>query len=363
MAISALAITQHSDLPETHMLIGLKQAGVNIDVMCPDSAPHLSLLRAAGINVIHLKLKSRFDKQGTQAIRQQLINHQYDIMHVFNNKATSNGLRASRGVSLKIIAYRGIVGNVSFLDPMSWTTYLHPRVDRIVCVAEAIRQYLLNMHFFGLRIAPQKLLTIHKGHSLSWYQKQPADLTQFGITKGDFVVGCTAAYRPRKGIEFLIEATQYLPADANIHLVLVGDMHKPELLKQIEKSHYKNRIHLLGYRTDAPQIMSACNACILPSIKREGLPKSIIEGMVYAIAPIVTDSGGSPELVEDGKSGIIVPPKSSRAIAQAIMQLYENPQLCKQMGINAQQRIDKDFHYKDTITKTLELYHQLVAEK
>lgn len=357
-----LAVTAHSDLPETHMFIGLKRAGVDLEVMCPDDAPHRQKLIDNGVDVHSLELTGRFDKVGTAQIRQRLVGGRFDILHAFNNKAVSNGLRASKGLDVKFIAYRGIEANVSVFDPASWTTYLHPRVDRIICVADAIRRYLVNMKFLWWKFPADKAITIYKGHDLSWYQSPAVPRSEFGIPQDAFVVGCTANERPRKGLPYLIEALKLLPRDAAIHLLLIGNISGKKTLQAIAESPAKDRVHLTGFRRDAPQALASCNACILPAVKREGLPKAVIEGMVYAVTPIVTNSGGSPELVEHGKSGLIIPPRSSQAIADAILQLYEDPAACGQMGIEAQQRIQRDFHISKTIKQTLSLYRELRSQ-
>ena len=99
----------------------------------------------------------------------------------------------------------------------------------------------------------------------------------------------------------------------------------------------------------------------MPSLKREGLPKTVIEGMAYGVPPIVTNSGGSPELVEDGISGIIVPPNSAQAIADAILRLYRNTKLRKKMGQAAEQRIRGHFTTEHTIKKTYSIYTSLLS--
>ena len=359
---SVLCITSHSDRPETETFIGLHRAGIGIEVLCPPSAPHRKRLEEAGVKVSDLSLKGRFDRKGVAFIRRRMREKKFHILHLFNNKAASNGLLAATGLQAKIICYRGIVGNVSFLDPMSWMTYLHPRVDRIVCVAEAIRRYFLEMRLLGLRVSPEKVVTIYKGHDLDWYRAKPADLTmEFGIPKDAFVVGCVANLRPRKGIEVLIEAMRFLPADAPVHLLLVGNMESSDLRRRIASSPFRERIHLAGFRRDAPSLVAACSISVLPSLKREGLPKTVIESMAYGVAPVVTDSGGSPELVEDRKSGLVVPPGDSSALAEAIMELKNNPEARLALGRSARERIADHFRIQDTIDRTLGLYRELMS--
>ena len=357
-----LAVTAHSDLPETQMFIGLRDAGVQLEVMCPDDAPHRQKLVDAGVAVHSLQLSGRLDKAGAAEIRRRLVEGRFDILHTFNNKAVANGLRASKGLPVRFIAYRGIEANVSVFDPASWTTYLHPRVDKIICVADAIRRYLVNMKFLWWRFPPDKAITIYKGHDLSWYQAPAVARSELGLPDDAFVVGCTANERPRKGLPFLIEAAKLLPDDANVHFLLIGNIDGKKTMQSIAASPARDRIHLTGFRSDAPQVLAACDACILPALKREGLPKAVIEGMVYGVTPIVTNSGGSPELIEQGKSGLIIPPGSSRAIADAIAQLYADSDGCARMGEEARQRIQRDFHTSKTVEQTLSVYQELLTK-
>jgi glycosyltransferase involved in cell wall biosynthesis len=249
---------------------------------------------------------------------------------------------------------------VGFLDPMSWMRYLNPRIDRIICVADAIRRHFLEMQPAFLRMPAERPVTIHKGHKLEWYTATPADLTEQGIPDGAFVVGCTANYRPRKGIDYLIDAIEALPDDLPVHLLLVGHMDARKLNRRIERSPAKDRIHRVGYVTNAPELSAACDVFCMPSTKREGLARAIIEAMVYRVPPIVTDTGGSPELVVDGVSGIVVPPKDARAIANAIETLYRDDGLRKRMGSAARERIATAFRNDDTVLKTIALYKELV---
>jgi glycosyltransferase involved in cell wall biosynthesis len=354
--MKVLCVTGISDRPEAETFIGLKKLGVDIQVACPSSAPQCQRLAQAGIPVTDLKLKGRVDRVGIGQIRRLIVEKEIDLLHLFNNKAVSNGILAATRLPVKIIAYRGIVANVSYLNPASWMTYLHPRVDRIVCVAEAVRRHFLSLKCLWLRVPARKPITIYKGHSLDWYREAPADLRQFGIPDNAFVVGATASARPRKGIRVLVEAMRHLPDEFPIHLLLIGHMNDAGLRRQIRASPMQSRIHVAGYRPDAPVLQAACSVVVLPVLRKEGLPKVVIEAMAYGIPPIVTDSGGSPELVEDGVSGLVVAPGDARAIAKAIACLVRDPALRTTMGKRARERIATHFRIEDTIQQTLGLY-------
>ena len=363
-AYRVLCVTNESDLPETELFIRLKKAGIDMEVACNPKGRYFDRLKASEVPIHELVTTSRFSMQSIRKIRLLLSRRHYDILYCFNNKATSNVLLATRGENYRIMTYRGTVGNISFLSPSSWTTHLNPRVDRIVCVSNAVREYLLAMRFLGLCLRPERAVTIYKGHDLSWYQSKPINLSaEFKLPENAFVVGFAGKNRPLKGVNFLVDAARHLPGKAPIYFLLIGDRLRENrsLHQQIASSPYADRIYLTGFRSDAPAIIGACDAFIMPSIKREGLSKAVIEAMSYATTPIVTEAGGLPELVENGHSGIVTPPCNARAIAAAIMQLYENPIKTREMGENARERIRNIFNIDKTVEQTRQLFEQLVA--
>jgi len=359
-----LWITSHADTlnsirPETETLIGLARRGVACEIMTQGDSVYRQAMEAAGVRVIEFVPKKKFGRRDARFVRRHLVEGHHDILHLFNNKAIAAGVRAARDLPVKVVTYRGQTGNVHRYDPVCWLTHLHPRIDRVICVADAVRKDMARR-----RLDPDSCVTVYKGHDLAWYADSPADLAaEFGIPDGAFVAGTVANYRPRKGIEVLIEATGHLPPDAPIHLLLVGaGMDHPQLTRVISRSPARERIHKTGFRTDACALIAACNCAVLPSTKREGLPKTVIEAMVYGVPPVVTDTGGSAELVVDGASGLVVPPGDPAALAQAVRRLYENPVLARAMGERARRRIDESFNIRQTIEQTLAVYEDLLLD-
>ena len=361
--IKALCVTEDPDRPTTATFAGLQRAGVDVTVICPAHSERRAWLAENGVRLLDIPLRKRVDRDAVRRLRAELISGHYDILHLFSNKALQNGLAASRGLPVKIVAYRGIVGNVSFFSPVSWLRFLNPRIDRIVCVANAVRDYFLEMRPAFLRIPAERLVTIYKGHSLDWYRAVPADLTAVGVPKGAFALACVANYRPRKGIEVLVDAFAQLPAAWQAHLLLIGGgMDARPLARRIAASGVAERIHVLGYRSDAPSLTAACDVFVLPSTKREGLARSLIEAMAYGVAPVVTDCGGSPELVVHGECGLVVPVRDAGALATAVRQLHDDKTLRARFGAAARERIARNFRIEDTIAQTLALYRGLTGK-
>lgn len=359
--MKALWITSHKDTlnsirPEAETLLGLARAGVECEIMTQGDSVYRPAMEAARIRVIDYVPKHKFDRRAVNVIRDALIAGKHDILHLFNNKAVANGVMAARKLPVKVVSYRGQTGNIHRYDPFCWMTHLNPRIDRVVAVADAVRDDLRR-----LRSDPEHVVTIYKGHDLDWYADTPADLSEFGIPADAFVIGAVANYRPRKGIEVLIQTTHHLPQHVPIHLLLVGaDMDKPKLKTLIDASPMRRRIHVAGFRADACALIAACQASVLASTKREGLPKTVIEAMVYGVPTVVTDTGGSAELVVDRKTGFVVPPGDAVALARALQYLCEHPTEAAAMGRHGRERIDRHFNIRDTIAETLRLYEDAV---
>lgn len=340
----------------------MHKAGVDITVITWPGTFNYDALMEADVPTIPYVLKGKLSPQCIRFIRAELKRQSYDVLHMLDKRATMNGLFASTGLNVKLVAYRGIVGNQSYLDPLSWLYLLNPRLDRIICVCEAIRQNLLQLGMPGIRMRREVPVTIHKGHNPDWYSGPPEDLEQFGIPAGAFVVTCTARGVPRKGVPILLDAINRLPPGLNIHFLLAGtQMDNPHHQKLVATNQYRDNIHLFGFLKRMPWILPACDVAVLPSLRREGLPRGIIEAMIGQAVPIVTDSGGSPELVVEGVSGFVVPPGEAQPISDRIVQLYNDQDLRARMGTAARERIRKDFTVEKTARETIALYQDLLT--
>lgn len=361
MSYKVLCVTDRSDLPETELFIGLKNAGVDISVICNPTGRYYDRLKNSQVSVIDLILDKRISFSGIKKLTSIFKQQQYDIVYCFNNRAISNALLAGHTKNSTFITYRGVSGNVSFLSPTSWMAHLSPRVKHVVCVSNSVRSYFLSLGFLGWRLNPEKPLTIYKGHDLAWYQEPPADLAEFDIPANAFVVAFAGRNRPNKGLKYVVESAKYLPADSELHYLLMGDLENDKALQQlIHESPLKKNIHLTGFRNDVPSISGACSTFIMPSVFKEGFSRAVIEAMAYGTPPIVTNIGGNPELVVNNESGIIIEPKNSKAIADAIMQLFNNPDSTKTLGTNAKNRIGQEFTTAKTVAKTKELFEELI---
>lgn len=359
--IRVLCINGESDSAETGSFIEMHRLGIAITVMTWPGTVNYDALVAAGVPVIPYVVKWKLSRPCIRFIRAELTRNTYDVLHMLDKRATVNGLIASRGMNIKRVAYRGIIGNISYWSPQSWLYLLNPRLDRIICVCEAVRQSLLDLGTPFLRLPRNVPVTIHKGHHPDLYRGEPEDLQQFGIPNDAFVVACTVRAVPRKGVPIFIEAINGLPEGLNIHVLMAGSyMDSPQHRKLVARNKYAKNIHLYGYLKRMPWILKSVDVSVLPSLKREGLPRAMLEAMIAGVVPIVTNSGGSPELVEKNVSGFIVEPGNAVAIREKILALYNDRDLHRRMSASAKQRVLSEFTIEKTARETIAVYKDML---
>jgi L-malate glycosyltransferase len=353
--------------PEAEIIIQLQQSGkYNITVMTQADSEYAEKFRACGMKVIDFYPEKKFSWAYVRKIKKEMIDGQHHIAQLFNNKAMVNGIVAAMGVPVKVVLYRGYTGNISWLDPIMYIKYLSPRVDRIICLVEAIRQiFLKNLPPWS----KHKAVTITKGHDVKWYDGVVAhSKASLGIPNNAFTFVCGANFRRMKGVKYLLRATYLIPKELDIHLMFAGrDMDTPLFKKLIAESPMRERIHVLGHRKDILEVVKAADVFVLASIKGEAITKAVIEAMSVEVCPLITDISGNVGLVENGVSGIVIPSKSPEALAEKMMYLAKNPELAKQYGKAARVHIMKNLNTRDTARNYdllyQELFGELIAEK
>ena len=359
--IRVLCVNGESDPAETGSFIEMRRLGIDITVMTwPGTVNHDALV-AAGVPVIPYVLKWKLSPPCIRFIRAELKRGKYDVLHMLDKRATMNGLMASIGIDIKLVAYRGIIGNLAYWSPLSWLYLLNPRIDRIICVCEAIRRYLLDLGMPGMRLRRDVPVTIHKGHRPGLYEGDAEDLKQYGIPDDAFVVACTVRAVPRKGVPVFIEAIDGLPPGLNIHVLMAGTkMDSPLHQELVAKNSYAENIHLHGFLKRMPWILKSVDVSVLPSLKREGLPRAMLEAMIAGVVPIVTNSGGSPELIEKDVSGFVVEPGDPVAIREKILELYNDREKHAKMSAAAKQRVLTEFTIEKTARETIAVYEDML---
>ncbi len=346
-----LILSPDPDRSEQAIFDGLASRGVDVRLLSRTQHPSLACASVAGFFP-----SSRISPRTISLIRHHLRDFSPDIVYSLSARALSNALFATWGQSMCHVAYRGTMGHLSRLDPAAHLSFLNRRVDSIICVSHAVRQYLITQG-----VDASRAVTIHKGHDTSWYNSTntPAR-SQLGLSESAFVVGCVANVRPVKGVDLLLQAMQYLPAELNVELLLVGEIRDSTVQTLLERGPARTRIRHLGFRKDATQLLRCCDLVAMTSRRREGLPRSVIEGMSQALPALVTAVGGMPELVQDSVSGRVIQSLDPRAIAEGIAYFARDRERSRKMGLLAKERIQNSFAIASTIERHYELFTDLL---
>lgn len=346
--------------PEAEMFIEMVKLGHNVTIMTQGQSEYVPRFKENGIKVIDCYPTKKVCCKTIKTLRNELTNTHYDIVYAMNSKTIPNAAFACIGFKeTKMVTYRGTVGGLYRHDPSAYLTHLHPRVNGISCVAQAVENDVKKQ----IWKSSNNVVTIYKGHDLSWYQTQPLERSKLNVPEDAIIVTCIANARPSKGVHVLLDSATKLSDIANLHILLIGrDMDTKANMMLAKSSGMENRIHFLGYRNDVPDILATSDMQIQPSVSGEGLPKTIIEAMAMAIPSIVTTTGGGKELLEHGKSGYIVPVNDSTAIADKIRLLAENRDKREEMGRQAQQRMIQHFSLQQTAQQHINFFHQLLNQ-
>jgi glycosyltransferase involved in cell wall biosynthesis len=174
------------------------------------------------------------------------------------------------------------------------------------------------------------------------------------------LVGIVAALTPKKGHVYFLEAAERILARRkDVYFLILGEGEmRGELERFVEERGLSKNIRLLGSRPDALEIMGALDVFALSSV-REGLSLALLEAMALGRAVAVTAVGGMVSVVEDGRTGLLVPPGDAAALAEALDRLLSRPDLRREMGGRAAAAVRARFDAEKMIRAYEKLYQQI----
>jgi len=208
---------------------------------------------------------------------------------------------------------------------------LTPRMDHLIAVSKAIVHKIEDEGRVG---APVSL--IYNGVDLERYAAHDSCCmlhVEFDIPTAAPIVGVVARLEPEKGHPTLLEAwPEVLATVPDAHLLVVGEGSRREALEaQAAELGLHDRVVFTGRRDDVPAVTSALDVAVLPSY-REAQGLSILEAMALSRPVVASAVGGIPEMIEDGRTGLLVPPRDAPALAAAITRLLTDHPLADTLG-------------------------------
>jgi glycosyltransferase involved in cell wall biosynthesis len=273
-------------------------------------------------------------------------------------------LMAGRPPTIVTVHNQVLYGGISPL--MRWVYVamerrLARRTARIITVSEALRSEMLES--FGL--ASSLVTTVYNGLDLTPFlsgSDRAKARERYGIPSGALAIGLAARFAPQKALDVLVEAAvPVLEHYPEAYLVLAGSGPLLEFVRtRARTTPVRDRILFPGLETDMPGFLSSLDIYASAAIA-EGLGLGTIEAMAAGLPVVSTTAGGTPEVVEDGMTGLLVPPGKAAPMTEALLRLAKDAALRKLMGEAGRVRALDRFTEERMLTRTAEVYREVLA--
>jgi glycosyltransferase involved in cell wall biosynthesis len=232
------------------------------------------------------------------------------------------------------------------------------QVDCFICASEAIRRMLV-----GDGIPDERTVTVHEGIDLGRAEAAaPAKLhEELWLPHHAPIVGNVAALVPHKGQRHLVDAAALVVRqvpDARFVIAGEGEL-RPVFERHIKELRLEKHVFLVGFRPDVLSLHKAFDIFVMSSVT-EGLGTSLLDAMACAKPIVATDVGGIPEVVCNGTTGFLVPPRDQEALARPIVTLLKDDALRRRLGEAGLARARERFSAERMVRETLNAYERVV---
>jgi glycosyltransferase involved in cell wall biosynthesis len=306
------------------------------------------------------------------------------IVHTHTSKAGILGRMAARSCRVPVIihtphghvfhSYESRLKTEAFIRTERWCA---TRADRLIALTPNER----NEHL-DLRIGrPEQWSVVHSGIEFAPYLEASSHRAviraELGIPPEARVIGTVGRLVPIKGQQFLVEAFAGLAKSApDLHLMLVGDGdRRSELTRQGRElglrvidheaepgSGSGPAIHLTGFRKDVPRLMGAMDLFALPSLN-EGMGRVLAEAMAAELPCVASRVSGTPDVVDEGATGLLVPARDAAALGAALKSVIDDPSRAQAMGEAGRRRALATFSVERMIELLENLYREELARR
>jgi glycosyltransferase involved in cell wall biosynthesis len=322
--------------------------------VAPGAGPFVDTLRAEGFPVALADLNRAFRARAAGRLRGLL--RGADLLHT-HTLASANALSALAS-PVPVVRHLHIENHFRpATEPL--LRRLDNRTARrcaaLIAVSEDTRRTYLRQGY------PDRIELVYNGVEPDGAEPDETLRAELGIPNGAPLLGEIARLCDVKGQRELIEA---LPAIPDARLVLFGrDLEQggafqDGLERDAERLGVRDRVVFAGHRDDAAQRLGELDLFVLPSWT-EGLPLVVLEAMARRRAVVATPVGGTPEVVADGETGVLVPPRDPEALAAAIRELLADPERRRRMGEAGYRRAAERFSAEAMTRRVLEIYDRV----
>ena len=323
-------------------------AGAEIKALVRPSVPIFELSRRAGTDLRFVRDLYRLFKR-----------ERPDVVHTHAWGTLIEGLVAARAAGVPIVVH-GEHGTLQLrgyqrrLQRVAWSA-----ADRVLSVSSKLAERMSAATGF----AAARITTIRNGVQVARFQPvdRRAARRALGIPEGPTVgtVGRLVAVKDQATLVDAVAELQRTGVAAT--LVIAGDGPERAALDGRARAAGVD-LRLLGYRADVEQVMGAMDVFVLSSVS-EGLSNTILEAMAAARPVVATRVGGAEEMIEDGVTGVLVPPSNAGAMAAALGRVLGAPDGGAAMGAAARRRVEAEFTLPGMMTRYEQLYVEVAAAK
>ncbi len=338
-------------------------------VISPSEGPFTDLLRKKKIPVFIIPFEKTYFFHRAFQVTRLLRNQKVDLVHSHGTVQLNIHVRlAARLIGIPCISHIHSENVFSshwlirqyqiFLD--RFTSQL---CYRLIAVSKATKESLIQEG-----IEADRIEVIPNGidsDRLNGQMTRAEVFQRFQIDPKKQLVTTIGSLCPNKGQEEFLKAAKQVNVDMpNTVWMMIGKdiefkgAYEAKLKMLAQNLGLNGQVIFTGYQDDPLSLLNACDLFVLPS-KREGMPLVVLEAAALKKAVIASAVGGIPEVVQDGETGILIPPGDSQALGLAMLKLLRDPKLARTMGEAGFRRIREHFSECQMVHRTLKLYQEV----
>lgn len=326
--------------------LAFQQQG-ELSLFCPKGRPFLEHASKHGLQPVSWKTCGKLDPITVYRLVMLIRQQQIQILHSHLSTASLLGAVAARLSGIPSVAHvHGLNSAGSYR-----------LASRLVAVSSAVKEHLCKQG-----ISENKIMVIHNGVDLTRFQPQSVSQAreQLDLQDGP-LIGVFGRLSPEKGQETAIQAMVRLRAKhPAARLLLVGRGREEARLTELTSSlGLDQNVVFTGFQADIRSLMAACDVVVVPS-RKEGFGLTAVEAMALARPVLASRVGGLPEVVEDGRTGLLFPVNDTAALAEMLEGLINNPARAEELGQQGRQRVERFFDMPVQLGKLFNLLSDTV---
>jgi glycosyltransferase involved in cell wall biosynthesis len=324
--------------------------------------PYEAALRAAGIPVTLIGKRLKLDPGAFLRLVRLLKAKRFDVLQTWIFAADTYGRAAARVAGVPVVVTAEMaVDYWKGRTELAIDRRLARWTDCVVGNSEAV------VAFYRQNGIPEdRLAMIPSGIGDEEPPTvDPAEVrTEFGWPGDAPLVLFAGRLAQQKGVDDLLAALDLLQhIRPDVRTLIVGDGPLRQRLEDLTRAYrLDGAVRFLGHSDDVPRLLAAADLLVLPSLY-EGLPNVVLEAMRFRKPVVATAAPGTTELVQDGRTGLLVPMQHPPSLTQAIRLVIEDPDLARRLGAAGRARVETDFRAETMVARFAELYETLARAK